>query len=96
MLNVCEWASKLPQNTQFSFIAKFRGRLRQVQQVKLVNKIDEDCTAYKIDTYTKRHKFLKWIHKFIGFTANQKISNSIAVNSRPGWNLPYALYWTQQ
>ena len=39
--------SNEPQNTSFSFVAKFRRRLRQVQQVKLVNKIDEDSTAKK-------------------------------------------------
>ena len=36
----------------------FRGHLRQVKQVKLVNKIDEDRTAKKIDTYTKGQEFL--------------------------------------
>ena len=48
----CTW------NTSFSFIAKFRGHLRQVQQVKLVNKIDEDRFAKKIDTYKKVQKSL--------------------------------------
>ena len=32
---------------------KFRGYLRQVQQGKLVGKIDEDRTAEKIDIYTR-------------------------------------------
>ena len=34
---------------------------------------------------------LSKIHIFIGFRENQKLSNSIAVNSRLGWNLPYKL-----
>ena len=34
-------------------MAKFKGNFTQVKQVKLVNKINEDCTAKKIDTYTK-------------------------------------------
>ena len=37
----------------------FRGHLRQVQQVKLVNKIDEDRFTNKIDTQTKAQKSLK-------------------------------------
>ena len=42
-----------------SFIAKFRGYFRQVQQMKLVNKIDEDRTAKKIDTNTNGQDFFK-------------------------------------
>ena len=47
----------VPQNTLFSFKTKFRGHLRQVQQVKLVNKIDEDRFPKKNDTYTKGQDF---------------------------------------
>ena len=39
--------------TKFSFIAKFRDSLRQVQQVKLVNKKVEDRKRVFIDTHTK-------------------------------------------
>ena len=35
----------------------FRGRLRQVQQVKLVNKIDENRKGVSIDTHTKLQQF---------------------------------------
>ena len=56
-LKSCKLGSNVPQNSSFSFIAKFRGHLRQVQKVKLVNKIDNDRTAKKIDPYTKGQKF---------------------------------------
>ena len=38
----------VPQNSSFSCIAKLRGHLRQVEQVKIVNKIDKDRTAEKM------------------------------------------------
>ena len=56
--NYSKLGPNVPQTTSFSFTAKFRGHLRQGQQVKLVNKIDDDPTAKKIDTYTKGQEFL--------------------------------------
>ena len=55
--NQSKLGPNVSQNTSFSFITKFRGHLRQVQQVKLVNKIDEERPANKIDTYTKGQDF---------------------------------------
>ena len=48
----------VPQNTSFSFLAKFRGLLRQVQKFKLVNKIDEDHFTKKL-THTQSTEIFK-------------------------------------
>ena len=42
-----------------SFTVKFRGRLRQVQLVKLVKKIDKDRKGVVIDSHTKLQQFSK-------------------------------------
>ena len=50
-----------PQNTSFPFLANFRGCLSQVQQIKLVNKVDEAPKGVFIDTHTKLQQFWKKI-----------------------------------
>ena len=57
----------------FLFIAKFRGHLRQVQHVTLVNKIDEDRTAKKNDPYTTGQNIyrLQGKPKFFQFNSTQ-------------------------
>ena len=54
----------IPQHSSFSFIAKLRGHLRQVQQVKLVNKIDKDQTAKKF-THTQKARNFKNISIYL-------------------------------
>ena len=78
----------LPQNSSFSLIAKLRGHLKQVQQVKLVKKIEEDRTAKKSEPYTKGQKLKKKNQHIFGLQGKPKILQFNSTQFPPCVKLP--------
>ena len=57
---------------KISFLAKFRGRLRQVQEVKMVNKVDGGRKGVFVECAHSNSNFEEKNHMLIGFAAKEK------------------------